>query len=94
MRSPPDLPGVERFSADPDDGPPPEWPSQELLQAERKAAVRSAVEQDEGAAGPRGERSLSEMLTETGRCVPLDEPDEEPPQRPLDQIDIDTKHRS
>lgn len=94
MRSPPDLPGVERFSSDPDDSPPPEWPSQELLQAERRAAVRSAVEQDEGAGGPRRERSLNEILTETGRFAPLDEPKEEPPQRPLDQIDIDTKHRS
>jgi cytoskeletal protein CcmA (bactofilin family) len=93
MRSPPELPGVDRFSADPDDGPPPEWPSQELVQAERKAAVRSAVERDERAGGPQPERSLSEMLTETGRFPPLDEPDEEPPQRPLDQIDIDTDQR-
>ena len=98
MRSPPGdagdtLPSPPRARNEDDDGPPPEWDSQELLQAERQAAIRSAIETHEKNRPRHGaprERSLREMFAETGRMAPIDDPEEQPPARDLDEITVES----
>lgn len=98
MRAPPGdasttLPSPPRRRVEEDDDPPPEWDSQELLQAERKAAIQSAIEHHERKRprpGAPRERSLRDMFTETGRVPPIEDPDEQPPARPLDEITVES----
>ncbi len=75
-----------------DDDAPPEWDSQELLQAERQAAIQSAIEEHERSRprpGELRERSLQDLFTETGRIPPVESPAEEPPPHSLDQVALE-----
>jgi len=98
MRSSPEdagdtLPSPPRSRNEDDDGPPPEWDSQELLQAERRAAIQSAIETHEKVRPRHGaprERSLREKFTETGRMPPIEDPEDQPPARTLDEITVES----